>query len=352
NGSGTLILGQDVLSTVKSRRWILNSAMLLPSNITVYLDRSTLKLANGVFDNIIRNKGIVVDPANPNSYALALNENSGIKIIGSGVNESFIEGPDVPYTAPHPINGGNPVPWVGDWYGWRTIGILMANVKNYEIAGVGIRKTTCWAISQERGCDGMYIHDLDFNTTVKNGDGIDFRMGCSNGLVENITGNTSDDTVAMTALLNFVTSYPSGNYIWPMQVSGDASNSLGNNIENITVRGVKTKSLHNQVRVLLTNGAKINNISISSVEDTAATGVNQVFVQTGAYGKPSILGDLTNVFVNGVISNFSQNPLKVDVPIKDSQFNFIRQRKVGGNIYIANNSYPIVNTVFTNAKAE
>ncbi|MFV8874759.1 hypothetical protein [Serratia fonticola] len=352
NGSGTLILGQDVLSTVKSRRWILNSAMLLPSNITVYLDSSTLKLVDGIFDNIIRNKGIVVDPANPNSYALALNENSGIKIIGSGVNDSFIEGPDVPYTAPHPINGGSPVPWVGDWYGWRTIGILMANVKNYEIAGIGIRKTTCWAISQERGCDGMHIHDIDFNTTVKNGDGIDFRMGCSNGLVENITGNTSDDTVAMTALLDFITNYPSGNYIWPLQVSGDASNALGNNIENITIRGVKTKSLHNQVRVLLTNGAKINNISISSVEDTGQAGANQVLVQTGAYGAPSALGDLTNVSVNGVISNYSQNPLTVDVPIKDSQFNFIRQRKAGGDIYTVNTSYPVVNTTFTNAKAE
>ncbi|MFV9075454.1 hypothetical protein ABQ397_04105 [Serratia fonticola] len=352
NGSGTLILGQDVISTAKTKRWILNSAMLLPSNITVYLDGSTLKLANGVFDNIIRNKGIVVDPANPNSYALALNESTGIKIIGSGVNESFIEGPDVPYTAPHPINGGNPVPWIGDWYGWRTIGILMANVKNYEIADVGIRKTTCWAISQERGCDNMHLHDIAFDTTVKNGDGIDFRMGCSNGLVENITGNTSDDTVAMTALLNFTTRYPSGSYIWPMQVSGDAPNPLGNNIENITIRGVKTKSLHNQVRVLLTNGAKINNISISSIEDTAATGVNQVFVQTGAYGAPSVIGDLTNVSVNGIVSNYSQNPLTVDVPIKDSQFNFIRQRKAGGNVYTVNTSYPVVNTTFTNAKAE
>ncbi|MFV8854509.1 hypothetical protein [Serratia fonticola] len=352
NGSGTLILGQDVISTVKTKRWILNSAMLLPSNITVYLDSSTLKLANGVFDNIIRNKGIVVDPANPNNYALALNENTGIKIIGSGVNESFIEGPDVPYTAPHPINGGNPVPWIGDWYGWRTVGILMANVKNYEISGIGIRKTTCWAISQERGCDNMHIHNIAFDTTVKNGDGIDFRMGCSNGLVENITGNTSDDTVAMTALLNFTTRYPSGSYIWPMQVSGDASNLLGNNIENITIRGIKTKSLHNQVRVLLTNGAKINNISISSIEDTAATGVNQVFVQTGAYGAPSVIGDLTNVSVNGIVSNYSQNPLTVDVPIKDSQFNFIRQRKAGGNVYTVNTSYPVVNTTFTNAKAE
>lgn len=352
NGGGTLVLGEDTISTVKTRVWIAKSAILLPSNITIYLDASTLKLKNGVFDNIIRNRGIVVDPANPNSYALELNENSEIKIIGSGVNKSFIEGPDIPYTAPHPINGGSPVPWLGDWYGWRTIGILFANCKNYELTGFTMRKTTCWAISQERGCDGMYIHDIGFDTTVKNGDGINFRMGCSNGMVENITGNTSDDTVAMTALLNFITSYPSGNYIWPLQVSGDAPNALGDNIENITIKGVKTKSLHNQVRVLLTNGAKINNISISSVEDSGVIGVNQVFVQTGAYGAPSALGDLTNVSVNGIISNFSQNPLVVSVPIKDSQFNFIRQRKAGGNVYTVNTSYPVVNTTFTNAKAE
>jgi hypothetical protein len=353
-GEGVLELGVDTISVPNTSTWIRNSALLAHDNLTISLNASTLKLADGVFDNIIRNKGVVIDTANPNGVALELNENRNIKIIGSGKDECFIEGPDVPYTAPHPINGGEPVQWVGDWYGWRTIGILLANCKNYELTGFTMRKTTCWGISQERGCDGMYLHDIGFDTTVKNGDGIDFRMGCSNGLVENISGSTSDDTIALTALLNWQTSYPAGNYIWPLQVSGDASSPLGDDIRNITINGLKSKSLANQLRILLTNGAKISDITASDIEDTGPVSVTQVIVQTGAYGLPSSLGDLTNITINGITSNFSNLPLNVDVPIQNSQFNFIRQKKPGGQIYKLNTdhpSYPVVNTTVTNAKA-
>ncbi|MGR7181542.1 hypothetical protein ACU62I_07375 [Klebsiella aerogenes] len=354
-GEGVLELGIDTISNPATSTWIIGSALLMHDNLTLSLRAATLKLADGVFDNIIRNKGIVIDPANPNGVALELNENRNIKIIGSGKDECFIEGPDVPYTAPHPINGGELIEWVGDFFGWRTIGILLANCKNYETTGFTMRKTTCWGISQERGCDGMHIHDIGFDTTVKNGDGIDFRMGCSNGLVEDISGDTSDDTVAMTALLNWQSSYPSGDYIWPLQVSGDASHPLGDNIENITVRNIKSSSLANQVRLLITNGAKMNNITVSDIEDSGVVAVTQVLVQTGAYGAPSQIGDMTNITVNGIVSNYSNLPLNVDVPIKNSQFNFIRQKKSGGQVYKLNAdhpSYPVVNTTVTNAKAE
>ena len=351
-GGGILELGEDTLSEVSTRKWVMDSALPLHSNLKIYLDKSTLKLADGVFDNILRTDGIVINPDNPNGEALELNETRNIFIQGSGPDEAFIEGPDIPYTAPHPINGGEPVPWVGDWYGWRTIGILLANCKNYELTGFTMRKTTCWGISQERGCDNMYIHDIRFDTTVKNGDGIDFRMGCSNGLVERISGNTSDDTIALTALLDFQNGYPSGNYIWPLQVSGDKSHPLGNDITNIAIRRVDSQSLHNQVRLLITNGAQMHNISVDGVEDTGPVGNQQVIVQTGAYGSPSRLGDMTNITVNEVISNYSKLPLNIDVPIKDSQFNYIRQRKQGGQVYTINNSLPVVNTTITNAKAE
>lgn len=353
NGYGTLFLGEDTISTPATRTWILNSALPAHSRLTLALDPAgcKLKLADGVFDNIIRSDGIIVDPSNPNGVAQAINEMREFKITGDKSTCS-IEGPDVPYTAPHPINGGTPVPWVGDWYGWRTIGILLANCKDYELTGFTMRKTTGWGISQERGCDGMHLHDIGFDTTVKNGDGIDFRMGCSNGIVENISGSTADDTVAMTALLGFQKSYPAGNYIWPLQVSGDAPSPLGNNIENISVRNVRSSSLHNQVRVLATNGAKIRNISISDIEDTGNVVNTQVLVETGTYGSIAVLGEVSNITVNGVISNYSNLPLSINTPIKDSQFNYIRQHKAGGQVYKTNPAYPMVNTTITNAVAE
>ncbi|MFT2797435.1 hypothetical protein [Serratia sp. N21D137] len=352
NGGGTLTLGIDTVTVPNTNTWLISESLLLPDYTTLYIDNAKLKLQNGVFDNIIRNKGIVVDPDNPYSYALKLNENRGIKIKGSGITTAFIEGPDVPYVAPHPVTGGAPVAWVGDAYGWRTLGILLANTKDYEIFNFKMQKTTCWAISQEHGCDGMYLHDLDFNTTVKNGDGIDFRKGCSNGRVERITGITADDTIAMTALLNFIDTYPFGTYIYPLQVGGDKPSPLGDNITNISISGVSSKSAHNQVRILPTGGSVIDTVSISNIEDTAATGGSQVLVSTSSsYGRPAYLTDMRNIVVNGIKSNFSQNPLTISGPLINARFNFIQQAKAGGNLYVQSSAFPYVNVSITNAKA-
>ncbi|MEY0516066.1 hypothetical protein AB7315_22270, partial [Providencia manganoxydans] len=324
-------------------------ALMLYSNITIYINQATLKLADGVFDNIIRSSGIQVDPVNPNGKVLDVDEIQSVKILGSGKDNAFIEGPNVPYSAPHPIKGGAAVQWVGDWYGWRTVGILLANCKNYEIAHLTMRKTTCWAISQERGCEDMHLHDLHFDTAVKNGDGIDFRMGCKNGIVERITGNTGDDLIALSAFLDFVPSYPSGNYIWPMQATADNPNTLGNNIENIRISDISGASQHNLVRVSLSGGAKVTDISISNISDTGGVNGNLVLISTG-YGTPSSLGDLSGISVNGIESHYTKEPLRISAPIQDSIFNFIRQHKADGVTYTINSEYPLINTQITNAK--
>ncbi|MFL7852875.1 hypothetical protein AAD046_09380 [Providencia rettgeri] len=346
---GTLELSTDTIEPSKGNQWLLSSALLLDSHITIYLNKSTLKLANGIFDNIIRSSGIEIDPANPNAKALNVSEVQDIKILGSGKDNAFIEGPNVPYSAPHPIKGGAAVQWVGDWYGWRTVGILLANCKNYEIAHLTMRKTTCWAISQERGCEDMHLHDLHFDTTVKNGDGIDFRMGCKNGVVERISGNTNDDLIALSALLNFVPNYPQGNYIWPLQVTADNPSPLGNDIENIRISDVTGVSRENLVRILLSGGAKVKGISISNVSDTAEVGKQLVIVSTG-YGMPSGEDDLSGITVNNVSSHHSKIPLNISAPIKESAFNFIRQYRKDGEIYMLNENYPMTNTQITNAK--
>ena len=58
----------------------------------------------------MRNEGITVDFANPNGLASELRHDSKIKILGSGIGSAFIEGPDIPFTAPHPVSGGAPIP--------------------------------------------------------------------------------------------------------------------------------------------------------------------------------------------------------------------------------------------------
>ncbi|MCK5845281.1 MAG: hypothetical protein KAG97_11280 [Victivallales bacterium] len=334
---GTLELGMDTVSDPPTDTWVITESIRLPSRITLFLNECKLKLADGVFDTIIRNEGIVVDEENPNGFAKELRHDSDIRIIGSGIGSAFIEGPDVPFAAPHPVNGGEAIPWVGDFYGWRTVSILFANCSNYEIGGFSISKTTCWAISQEQGCEGMRIHDIDFDTNVKNGDGIDFRKGCSDGVVENITGACFDDVVACTALIRFCSEYPRRRspdsdvyYVFPMEVGGNVDGNLRQSIENIQIRNVKASSTCHVIICLAAGGAKVSGIQASNIEDGPRfSAANVVSVYTG-YGEAAAMGDISDIHMKNIVSNNSRVALKINTPLVDSSFEGITQRKEGG----------------------
>ena len=165
-GEATVVLdGQD---------WRVDRAVLLPSNLELVIDGCRLKLADGVHDNLIRSAGIQPDPANPFGACLSVEPTENIRVTGR--NGAVLEGADRPYTAANPKTGVVE-PWLGDFFGWRTVGIQLSRVTGYELSGFTLRKTHCWAISQEQ-CSHGYLHDLGFDTAVKNGDGIDFRNGC------------------------------------------------------------------------------------------------------------------------------------------------------------------------------
>ena len=338
-GGGTLELGPDIVSIPNTNTWTVTESIILSSNTTLFLNNCKLKLADGTFDTIIRNEGIIVDEDNPNGLALELQHNSNIKIIGSGIDTASIEGPDIPFSAPHPVNGGEPIFWTGDFYGWRTVSILLANCSNYEIGGFSMSKTTCWAISQEHGCRDMYIHDIDFNTDVKNGDGIDFRKGCSNGRVEKITGMCADDVVACTALLKKDNNYPRGKYVFPLQAGGCAANALGNNIENIQIRNIHAASPHHVIICLAGGGAKVSNINVQDIEDNVErSATNIVAVYTG-YGEAAQMGDIKDIYMKNIISNNSDVALKINAPLLDSTFENIEQRKNEGKVFEITSPY-------------
>ena len=331
-GGGTLELGNDSVTVPNTNVWTITESLLIPSNTTLFINNSKVKLADGVFDTIIRNEGITVDEANPNGLASALRHDSNIKIIGSGIGTAFIEGPDLPFAAPHPVNGGEPIPWVGDFYGWRTVSILLANCSDYEIGGFSMSKTTCWAISQEHGCENMHIHDIAFNTTVKNGDGIDFRKGCRNGRVENITGSCADDVIACTALLGH-NNYPQGKYVFPLQAGGNADHAGGNNIENIKISNIKASSQHHVIICLAAGGAKVQEIRAADIEDNSVfSAINIVAVYTG-YGQAAKMGDIKDIHMKNIISNNAAVALKINTPLLDSTFEHIEQRRKDGAAY-------------------
>ena len=315
--------GTFAVIVLDSQSWIIDRAILLSSNTELVIDACKLKLADGVFDNIIRAAGIKPNPQDPNGSCLSLEPVENIKI--TGVNGAVIEGANNPYTAANPKTGVVEK-WVGDFFGWRTVGILMSAAQHYEISGFTMQKTHCWAISQDWGCKYGCLHDIVFNTDVKNGDGIDFRNGCSYCLVENISGSTSDDTVACTALNSSVASVNS-KYIWTMQSMGkDYKSGADADIHDIVIRNIKTTGKHHGV-ICLATSPKVYNVMIENVcEEVVSTREACVKIYTG-YGTGYEKGNLRNIVVNNVVSLGAKYAVMVKADVKDVWFNNIKQMK-------------------------
>lgn len=309
---------------------IVKSAILLPSNCWLYLNDATIKLKDGVFDNIIRSEGIEV-PSDPYQIATVIHESINNRIFGNGSNLSTVSGPDTPYMAVDPVKGGDAVPWTGDWYGWRTIGILLANVKDYAVHDFSMVKGTAWAISMGHGCEDFEVYNLRFNNRAKNGDGVHMVVGCKNGYIHDISGYTLDDMVAITATRNFVVTHPSNNYVYPMAVGGWLDQASGVDVTDITIENIKGSGSNQGVRLLCSGGAKMQKITVNNIsdDDTAGFAASTVILGTG-YGTSAEWEDIKYIYINNVTSNFSSRALRLNAKISDSAINKIVQNNPNG----------------------
>jgi hypothetical protein len=312
---------------LNGRDWVVTEAVVLPSNTELILDGCTLKLADGVFDNIVRLAWLRPDPANPNGPCLSREPVHDIRLVGR--NGAVIEGAEHPFVDVNPKSGVKE-PWLGDFFGWRTLAVLVSSVSRYEIAGLTIRRTHCWAISQEQSREA-YLHDLRFETEVKNGDGIDFLNGCSMGWVENISGHTSDDTVACSALDNtiFLTN---PRYIWPMEAMGYlAPGSPGMDTHDILVRNVTTTGKHHGI-ICLATSPSVYNITIDGFREASPSEREAVVKIYTGYGNGYKPGNLRNIAVTDVVSRGAKFAVMVKADVRDVSVAKVRQLREGAAV--------------------
>jgi hypothetical protein len=234
-------------------RWMIDRAILVPSDFTLELDGACVELRPGTRDNIVRNAGA--------SATGIVMPDRNIRIVGK--NGAVLSGGCGNYFSPNRS---------GDSNGWRSMGILFSGVENYEMSGFMMKETQCWGISQENGCSKGYVHDIVFDDTNinRNQDGIDVRKGCHDILIENISGVTGDDTVALTGLRR-----PAGQprlhngFKYPVQIGGWWPTD-DDDIHDITVRNIRARSAGGDglVRLLVQDGVKMYNITVSNIVDT------------------------------------------------------------------------------------
>lgn len=360
--------------------WLLDRAILLPENTTVVLQNVKIKLSDSCRDNFFRsaNCGIGIEDIQPLS---------NIHIRGEGC--CVLEGAD------HPRATGdgskllkNPCPFTpedicrfGDWvpeerrtpdkitfadrhncsFGidagvegerqqgdWRGIGILLAMVDHFSIRGITVRESHGWAISLE-ACSFGVLEQIEFdarmNKTIdgllqnmENQDGIDLRNGCHDITVQDITGETGDDVVALTAIATRRRPLPSGT-IESTHIMHNDWTRRDPDIYNIIIRNIRAYSSLCYLVRLLPCECRIRNVVIDGVIDTSPADVicGGIFLgeKDAVYGK-NLPGSLCNVTISNVIYNNVKKAIRVDGYLQDSTIT---------NVIATRTAFPVVSTL-------
>lgn len=288
--------------------WISRS-ICLPSDTAVIIDGCAIRQADETFDTVFRGDNLEIDPENPWGLPLSISPLKNIRILGK--NGASIVGPEKNRIGFHRFFQREEE-MVGDFWGWRALTVSLSRCTGFEIGNLRVEKTRSWAISFDL-CAHGYIHDIEFRSDVKNGDGIDFRSGCRNCLVENITGVTSDDTVACTALFKNVPPVYDGKYLYPSEPTRFMLNRSKEemDVSNITIRNVKTDGPHHGIICLAANGCQVHHIQIENVTEDPM-GASEpwreatVKVYTG-YGRDYNPGDLHHITAENIHGVYAEN---------------------------------------------
>ena len=320
--------------------WLLDRAILLDSNMTLVIDNCTLKLSDNCRDNFIRS-------ANCGIGIRDVRKVHDIHVIGIG--NALLQGADKPRSTGdsakllgipsynHGAPGGprsygtdagkeNERP-KGDW---RNIGILLAYLERFSVSHLTIRDSHAWAMSHEH-CSNGFLSHLRFESTAKklidgrieyflNQDGIDLRQGCHDIIIENITGHTGDDLIALTTIGDGKTS---AGEISSTMVAGTLPTD-DDDISHIIIRDVLGHSAgHCQtVRFLNSNGTKIHDIVLENLMDdsTSEEGSNVTVLigdQNPAWGGVTPLGDTFGFILNNIHAH-GNHCIKIAGSLSDS----------------------------------
>ena len=287
-------------------KWVIEKTVKLPNDIELLIDDAHLTLADGVYANMFTNETARTDKCRH----LATRQH-GITIRGRG--RATLDGGN--YNGLHEHNcAKNGLPHID----YNTT-LLFINVRDLLVENISVKRQRWWGITNISVVDSVFrnirfeadfsridengVHHPDelpktYNEVyIKNADGIDLRVGCHNILIENISGFTEDDSVALTALGGFESKYE--------LMLADAN--ADNDIHDVLIKNVSTNAYCSNVRLLNDNGYKLYNITIDGVTShcprEAYRNMYTVRIGDTAYAmKPSNLGDTHHITVKNVVS--------------------------------------------------
>ena len=243
--------------------WSIDRAVRIPSDFTLILDGCHLCLADGVYTNLFVNEHHDTEIGRTTAGT-----DRNIRILGRG--EAILDGGNYNGLSErtHNKDGMPPI--------WKNNLVLFTNVDGFEISGLRCRNQRWWALCFVYSANGV-LRDLDFTSSdigvdaqgnryrglrrnaygeilVKNSDGIDLRQGCHDFVIENITGFTEDDTVALTGLN------------WELERTFAVA-GLAPDIARVRIHNVRSAAFCTNVRLLNQGGVPLHDIVVDGVTD-------------------------------------------------------------------------------------
>jgi polygalacturonase len=311
--------------------WLLDSAILLPSNITVILENCVIQLSDSCRDNMFRSDNVGVGISNP-SWA------KNIQIIGMG--DVLLKGADNPRATgdgartlvsenqPGRVSYGSDsgregVKQKGDW---RNIMILMAYVDGFKLKNVNIKNAHAWAVSFERTRNAE-ISDITFDCPssqqvkgkevyIRNRDGINLRHGCKNFRINHISGTTEDDFIALS-ILGLDVQDPEGGTLNSTMVTSRKWSGPEDDTENIYITNIVCKSLTRAIAIRANDVASIHHVYINGV--IFEQGYNAMLVGGRGYGKDSQPGKINNIHAMNIMGD-GRSLIHIEEAIADCSF--------------------------------
>lgn len=175
-------------------------------------------------------------------------------------------------------------------------------------------------------CSWGHVYDIVFDADGQNQnqDGLDIREGCNNFLVENLSGRTGDDMLALT------------NFGHPKKRVGDDSD-MDPDIHDIVVRNIRATMSHrcDIMRILNRGECKIYNVQVAGVQDTtppeiwrplAAIRIGDV---SDYQARLNRIGETRNITVRDVVTR-ARFGLYIANTLCDSYFENIQMVADGG----------------------
>ncbi|MDD4773570.1 MAG: glycosyl hydrolase family 28 protein [Eubacteriales bacterium] len=237
--------------------WLIERAVRLRTGASVCLENCHLRQADGSFDNIFKSWHARTDEGRrlaARQYDIHI-WGVGNAVLDGGMPNGTTERNLKDGTAPEAACFSHPNTMVVNSL------IHLANTERVVIENLRMIHPRYWAVTFHYSAQ-VRVSDIHFVScgNVPNQDGIDLRAGCSGFIIENISGYTQDDTVALTNL-----QHP-GNFDNYCKVEG-----MEDDIHNVVINNVTSNTVCAQVRLLNQFGNKIYNVIIENVQNYAET---------------------------------------------------------------------------------